>query len=86
MIRGISLATIFTVHLQPSKEHHEKTILALLALSLVAFVSCKKDEGPGPAGRNPDRTGPGRAGQADVTKFVKPHAILDTDFGASRSR
>ncbi|MDI6739181.1 MAG: peptidylprolyl isomerase [Candidatus Edwardsbacteria bacterium] len=54
-----------------------KSVLVLLALSLAAFVSCKKEEIPG---KQAETTTPPAA--ADAAKITKPHAILDTDFGS----
>jgi cyclophilin family peptidyl-prolyl cis-trans isomerase len=55
----------------------KKALLGLIALSLVAFVSCKKDELPAKQDETPSAAQP----PAGVTKFVKPHAVLTTGFG-----
>lgn len=63
----------------------KKLLLGIVALSLVGLTSCKQEE----LAKTQDQGAPAAATAAapasaaatDVTKFVKPHALLITDFG-----
>ena len=59
----------------------KKLAVALTALSLITLVSCKQDEIPAKLAETPAAPTAGQ-GTTDVTKFVNPHAVLTTGFGA----
>jgi cyclophilin family peptidyl-prolyl cis-trans isomerase len=57
----------------------KKLAFALAALSLITVISCKQDEVPAKQAEAPAVQASQQ--QADVTRFTKPHALLDTDLG-----
>lgn len=62
----------------------KKLLVGVVALALAVLTSCKQEElakTQDAGAPTPAQTAAAPSASADVTKFVKPHALLVTDFG-----